>query len=450
MASQNPFPMMPPISTELRLAHFDEQAYTGTPDTLLYKFVDALCGTTGAGDLLNQAFLSRLSNSLDNIYFNELDYVFSKIQFLARSPAESYTYSPMTEMLTPDQWNEVRVKDAWYRARIKDFFTAATLGGTPQGLRVAVQAALGVDCTLFENWRYIDNFGLGSNVGRAPTAARNEVTVRPHKTSLAPEEFRLLRDMLSKMMPVDAIITINVRGLAILSPVRVAAATANSTYFEIQKSIQATPVIKSIPAPADLALELSESESWLFKAKETPQIAPYAAFNVSSEYGYYYLVGAGERSPIDSVTYGTMQADGSVRSEPNFEIYQSNGSFTDWITYELADSPDNYPGGKYGITPYTAPALNPDRSPYQYPWESQAAYIASKMKQILNLGGIADFVHYRLPLKEASNPKTVYLPEYAVANSAPAQESTVSSSLTYRRPSTLATDWSDPTAFVST
>ena len=42
---------MPPKSTETRLEHFDEQLYTADPTTLLYKFVDALCGDAGAGSL---------------------------------------------------------------------------------------------------------------------------------------------------------------------------------------------------------------------------------------------------------------------------------------------------------------------------------------------------------------------------------------------------------------
>jgi hypothetical protein len=450
MATSSPFPLLAPISTELRMAHFDEQIYTGTPDTLLYKYVDAICGTTGAGSLLNQSFIARLTNALETIYFNDLDYIFSKTNFLSRSPAESYPYNPMTQMLTSDQWNEVKVKDAWFRARIKDFFVACSFGGTPKGIRMCVQAAVGSDCTLLETWRYVDNYGMGTNLGRSAFAARNEVTIRPRKKSLSPAEFRLLRDMLSRMSPIDTIITINVNGLSMLAPVAVSSATASSTYYEVQKSIVATPVIKTVTS-TDLNInDLDSSHLWLFDATSEAQLAPYAAFNITSEYGYYYLMGSGDRSPIDSVTYGTLQPDGSVRSEPNFEVFQSTGSYTDWITYEKADSPDNYPGGKYGITPLKTPALNPDRSVYDFPWASQDAYITDKIQQVQTLGGIADKLHYKLPLKAAANPKTTYWPGYAIAYSAPSQESTVSTSLTAQRPNTLAGDWVNPATFVRT
>jgi len=451
MATVAPFPLLPPISTELRLAHFDEQVYTATPDTLLYKFVDAICGTTGAGSLLNQSFMTRLTNALETIYFNDLDYIFSKINFLGRSPAESYPYNPMTDMLTSAQWDEVRVKDAWYRARIKDFFAACSLGGTPMGIRMCVQAAVGTDCTLLETWRYLDSFGLGDNLGRSAVSARNEITVRPRKDELSPEEFRLLRDMLDRISPMETIVTINLKGLSMLAPVKISSINASSTYFEVQKSVTASPVIKTMTA-TDLNLQdtLNESEQWLFDAIDDPKDAPYSAFNITSEFSYYYLIGGGERSPIDSVSYGILQPDGSVRPESNFEVFRSSGAYTDWVNYEKADSPDNFPGGKYGISPMKAPALNPDRTPYQFPWPSQAAYVEDKKLKVQASGGIADDFHYKLPIKEGSSPKTTYWPEYAVAYTAPAQESSVSMNFTANRGNTLAGDWVDPATFVST
>ena len=113
--------------------HFDEYVYTGDTSTILYKLVDALCGTTGAGALINQIFLARMAGALETIYFNDLDYIFGKVNFLSRSPAESYPWNPQTDLLTSDQWDIVRIKDSWYRDRIKKFFIAATKGGTMDG-----------------------------------------------------------------------------------------------------------------------------------------------------------------------------------------------------------------------------------------------------------------------------------------------------------------------------
>lgn len=473
MASQAPFPLMPPKSTELRLLHFDEYVYSGDTSSVLYKLVDALCGTTGAGALINEIFLARLGGALETIYFNDLDYIFSKINFLSRSPAESYPFDPMKDQLTSDQWDEVRVKDAWYRARIKDFFIACSLGGTPDGVRMVVNAAVGVDCDIYEVWRFVDNFGsddaawtttwpsgwpasITAGLGRAPTSAHNEMVVRPHKAALLPEELRLLRDMLAKVCPVDVIITVNPVGLIVHSPVPISAAAASSTYYEVQKMFTATPMLDQLPPPELLPIDLLPTEQWLFRAKTTPQLAPYTAFNISAEYGYNYLVGGGTRSPIDSVAYGTIDSTaidpmGTYRKENNYQVFDTVEQYSNKRPYEKADSPDNYPGGKDGITPTAAPAFNPDGTPYLFKYSDQNAYIDAKILEVTALGGLADRDGYRLPIQSTASAPQVFLPEYAIAYSPPAKDSTVSTSITHRRQGVHAVpELRDPINFVRT
>jgi len=445
MGPQKPFPLIVPRSTERRVEHFDEAVYTGTPSTVLYHFVDALCGTTGAGALVNEIFLARANQALDTIYFNELDFIFGRIHFLSRSPAESYRYNPMVDVLTAQQWSEVRQKDEWYRSRIREFFVACSLGGTPEAIRHVVHAAVGVDCDIYEVWRYKDNFGLGDYLGRAPESSRSEVVVRPHKQTLTPPEVRLIRDMLTKIMPVETVVTVNTTGLIAALPVPVAAAAADSTYYEIQRVVTPTPVMDQLPPPELLPIDLLTTEQWMYS--KDPVLAPYAAFNITAEYGYHYLVGS-PRSPIDTVTYGTLNADGSVTPESNFAVYNSTEQYTDWITYEKADSPDNYPGGKYGLIPTQAPAINPDRSPYRFPYASQLAYVTQKILEVIALGGIANENRYRLPLQSRKQVKREFLPEHAIASEAPSRDSTVSKSVTRRRYQPVTAEARDPSVFV--
>jgi hypothetical protein len=437
MASQDPFPLMPPKSTELRMMHFDEYVYTGTSSTVLYKYMDALCGTTGAGALVNEIFLARMGGALETIYFNELDFIFGKVNFLARSSAESYTYNPLVDQLTSDQWDEVRVKDAWYRARIKEFFQACTLGGTPDGFRMACQAALAVDCDLYEVWRYADNFGLTADLGRAPHTARNEVVVKPHKSELSGAELKLLRDMLTKIAPLDAIVTIDLNGLAVNSPLPVSAASADSTYYEVQKMVTATPALDSLPAPELLPIDLLPTEQWLYQAKHDATLAPYTAFNITQEFGYFYLVGGGKRSPIDSVTYGTLQADGTVKPETNYSHFETTGQYTEKVPFDKADSPDNFPGGKWGLHPDRTPALNADGSPYHFPFLDQIAFIAHEVARILTLGGLTFDDGYKLPVTKPSSSAYVFYPEYAISYFPPSKDSDVTTSITRRRGSNM-------------
>jgi hypothetical protein len=447
VASQDPFPLIVPRSTERRMDHFDEMIYTATKHTVLYQFVDALCGTTGAGSLVNEIFLARANQALDTIYFNELDFIFGRIHFLSRSPAESYPYTPMVDILTAKQWKEVQQKDTWYRERIREFFIACSLGGTPEGIRRCVHAAIGVDCDIYEVWRHKDSLGMGDYLGRSPVSSRSEVVITPHdKKELKPQETRLLRDMLAKIMPVETVVTIDLNGLSRSVPVKVAAATADSTYYEVQKMITPTPVMEQLPPPELLPIDLLSTEQWMYS--KDPTLAPYAAFNMTSEYGYHYLTGTSQ-SPIDTVTYGTLQDDGSVVTESNFTVYQSDEKYTDTMLYELADSPDNFPGGKYGLTPSRAPALNAYGEAYTFAFLSQIDYITQRALEIVGLGGIANSNGYRLPVQQPQQVKREFLPQYAISNNAPARESTVSSSITRRRWRPAIAEARDPAIFAS-
>lgn len=447
MATQQPFPILPSVSTAVLLSRFDEYVYTLSPDTVLYKFVDAICGSAGAGGVANQLMLTRMGTNLETIYFSELDFIFGNIGILGRSPAESYPYSPLTDQLTADQWNEVRVKDAWYRGRIAAFFAACSLGGTPEGIRMAVYAALGSDCNVYETWRYIDSFGLREDLGRSPAPTRNEIVVQPHKSGVTQDELRLARDMIDRLCPADVIVTINTSGLATIAPVPVNAAAADSSYYEVQRMVTATPVLDQLPPPEFLPIPLRSSQCWLYKALHTPTQAPYAAFNATQEYNYYYLTA--EPTSIDSVTYGTLNDDGTVTPAHNYQLFQTTGSYGPSTPYEKADSPDNYPGGKFGIHPDSAPALNPDGSPYVFLWESQSAYLAVRAIEIEALGGLTGPESYQLPVATSSSTAQTFYPQYAISYFPPSRESTVSMAVTSQRnPTQVSAEIRDPVNFV--
>jgi hypothetical protein len=430
--ASNSIPLFPPKSIQSRLEHFDDPAFDIAPTTIIYKIVDALCGDAGAGDLKKESMIDRLGENLDTLYFNDLDRVFSSMGFLTRSESETYPYDPEKDMLTSDQWDEVRVKDAWYRARVRDFMIAADHGGTPEGLMRAVVAGSSVGCDIYEVWRYIDNFGItpekGTMLGRSPVSSRSEVVLVPHKERLGNKEFRLLRQMLNRISPVDAIITVDLRGLAVHDPIVVKKIAADSSYFEVQKEVTLSPDLENLPPPEVLAIDIRPSENWLSIGKGNPEIAPYAAFNITQEYGYYYLMSGGARSPIDSVEYSSRDAAGNEKQERAFEDYEILENFTAWMEYDKADSPDNYPGGKFGLTPTEAPAVSPNGNPYVFPYQSQAQYIAEVREQVGQQGGQSDEVKFRLPVVARSTTKKTYTPDLAVAWTPPVRDSSVTSS----------------------
>ncbi len=452
------FPFFLGASTQSLMLDFDTDVYNTSSSSFIYKIVDALCGSTGAGQLLNQNFLNALQGDLSTTYGSDLDYFLGNIGFLPRAPSEMYTANTATDLLTSDEWDQIDIADAWYRARIRDFWAACGMGGTAEAIRLATMSACSCDANVFEVWRYIDNEGLTESIGRAD--ARNEVMVQPLKTSLTQQEIKLLRDMLARLMPVETIVTITAEGLEVLTPVGTNAAAANSTYFEVEQLVTATPVLSLLPPPDQLPFNPpSTSWLWLYEATTQPQLAPHAQHNKTAQYSYYYLVGGGAHSPIDSVTYGTIVPESWATPDQymayfytpaqNFIAYQTDAQYTPFASWPAADSPDNYPGGKFGVHPAYPPAINSDGTPYNFPWESQAAYVTAQIAIITGLGGIATETGFQLPLATPNQTQLAFLPEYAIAYYPPGRDSTVSASVTaYRQVNSSGASPNDPGTFV--
>lgn len=451
-------PLFPPKSTEYRLRNFDHTAFRTNPSTVIYRLADAMMGSAGAADLKKGSFMVRLEAELEGISFSDLDYIFGGLGFIGRSPYESYNHDPKQAMLTSDEWDEVRVKDAWYRDRIRKFFEACSLGGTTEGLRMTVMAVTSADCDVYEIWRYVDNYGLTQEIkvgagefvlGRSPQSNLAEVVLVPHKKEISGGEKRLLIQMLRRLAPADTVVTVNIQGVAMRLPVSVRTAAADGSYFQVEKEVTATPVLSEIPAPELLAIDLLPTEKWMFN--DGPNLAPYRAYNISQESSYYYLIGGGTRSPIDSVTYGTLGATAAysevyvdtygapgqsgeeydqpnVEPEKNFRIIDDSVEYTDWIAFPKADSPDNYPGGKYGIHPRRKPALNANLTRYNFPYSSQEQYVSRLSEQILGEGGVVARDRYRLPVRIGqTSSATEFVASLAVAFAAPTRDSTITS-----------------------
>lgn len=152
------FPLLPTKDTAERMRHFPESVFRVDESSILYKYVDAIVGDSGVGGVKKQLLISRLNQKLDTTFFTDLDRVFGNLAQITRTVSESYTINPSTDLLTTAEWDEIKIKDAWYRARIKDFFAALALGGSPDGIRKMVKAAIGVDCEVYELWRFQDYY----------------------------------------------------------------------------------------------------------------------------------------------------------------------------------------------------------------------------------------------------------------------------------------------------
>ena len=414
------WPFLAPKSPTLLMQHFDTTIYNVDPSSHLYRFVDALCGESGAGDLRKQYLLSRLGSSIEGTHFGDLDSIFSNLFSVPRLDVESYTYNPYTDMLTSDQWDEVYVKDQWYRARAKDFLAACQAGGTNEGFALMVRSVTGGTCDIYETWKFEDQ-----PVGRLPVYLRNEVVLAPHKESITQKEKWLLLHHLDKIKPVDVVLTIDVNGLAVHLPVAFRQVSSDNSYFEITKTVTPWPkLLSNIPPPEYLAEEIFAGETWLLNSG--PQEAPTTAFNSCQEYSYFYKFSSTGEGQIDEVDY-MKQGSGDLTpvSEINYSTSDTSSSWGPWIGYPLADSPDNFPGGQSGATPLQAPALTLSGQPYVFSFPSQAEFVTEMISYLAGQGAQTTNSQYRLPISGTNTSRSTYAPEMSIPIEVPISGSSV-------------------------
>jgi hypothetical protein len=423
----NVMPYFAPRSTQARLRHFTTDVYNVDSTSYIYKLVDAMTGSAGAGALKQELMMSRFQSNLFTTYFGDLDNVYGDLAKLPRLASEVYTYNPTTDLLTSDQWDQVRIADASYRERISNFFQAMQAGNTPAGFILMCRAATGYDSHLFETWKNIDSVAAGNTpaeiFGRLGTSIRNEVVVQPLTASLSVADMHTLNSLLERLKPRETVVTIDINGLAVHTPITVNAVSASDSYFQVEKNVTGVPDLANLPPTEVLAADVNPQALWM-QPGFTVQ-APYAAFNNSQESAVYYLYSDDSSTPIDSVTYSTQDDQGNVvNPAPNFSEPLGNIQWGPWTAFPIADSPDNYPGGKFGQTPLAAPALTAAGQPYQFPYPSQAAFVATNQAQIQAAGGQFNNTSYRTPITRSQAILT-FSPTLAIPTSVPVKESTI-------------------------
>lgn len=425
-----PWPYLPPKSTESLMMHFDDSVYRVDALSHLYRFVEALTGDSGAGDVQKKNLLERLRYTADGTNFTDLDVLFGRLLGVRRLLHEAYDYNPATDMLTSDQWDEVTIKDHWYRERALDFLAACQHGGTAEGIARAVKSVTGGSADVYESWRY-----KGQTVGRSLVPIPNEIIVRPDVADMPERMKRTLLDSVRRIVPADTVTTIDIRGVSIHTPVDYRGLSADSSYFEITKSVVNQVDLSKAPRPEYLAEEIYAGEMWLKDGGE----APTTAFNHTQEYSYYHKLSTDDTTgQIDSIEYW-VEDDGARRRETDYAETDTTESWTDPIPVPLADSPDNFPGGRLGQTPHQAPALTASGDPYPFPYASQQEFIDKVVLPDLDeRGGKLEGASFRLPLGGESHRAVVYTPQRIMPGKMPLLGNAVQTSW-YQAPEDPAT-----------
>lgn len=267
-----------------RMDHFPGDLYDLRDESHLVRFVSALIGDSGAGQLRKRYLLARIQSMLDSANFYDLDGFYGAIFGSGRRPSEELPLDPYVDVETPDEWDQIMAIDARYRERIVALAAAIPMAATLPGIRQASEAILGVDCEVYEVWRFID---AGTNtvaplplwsdietayttwadiegifwpsdyaVGGLGVTTPAEVIVRPKKTyDLTTVEGARERGMdelalgrvLSVLRPANVVISIDEDGVELHRTQSIASVEADSEYWEIVTKVTPSPVITRVP-----------------------------------------------------------------------------------------------------------------------------------------------------------------------------------------------------------
>jgi hypothetical protein len=208
-------------------------------------------------------------------------------------------------------------------------------------------------------------------------------------------------------------VTIDDNGLASYEDFAINNISASSSYFEIIKTLTNSVDNSKLPKPEYLFDELAYGYDidLSLDLGQTAEVAKPIASR-TQEYSEYYVYDRSNNSQIKAVSY-TSQYGSTVNTEDNYSELSANVEWSSWKTFDKIDSPDNYPGGKYGKTPLSLPALNKDGSAYIFQYSSQDAYELIEAKSIVANGGQVDGHKYRT-MSFSSSSETTYLPEMSL------------------------------------
>jgi hypothetical protein len=272
----------PDLQVIEQLKNFPPNVYDLSPGSLLVRFMQAVLGAGGSGQLRKRQMIARLQQAVTSTRFYDLDSFYGALFGAQRGPSGTLPVNPVTglpvnpytDLASPDGWDEIEAIDAQYRERIIALARAITLGGTVPGLQALAEAVSGVPCMIYETWRLLDNaegpvpgfqtweqveaaFGTWSGIPVSETwqAAEGiitfaglfgadvptEIVIQPKKnySSSAADQIQQGADMfgilsvVEVLKPAATLVSVDTSGPGIVLPVQAAAAWADSEYQEI-------------------------------------------------------------------------------------------------------------------------------------------------------------------------------------------------------------------------
>lgn len=363
--------LAPDLQVIQQLRNFPGNVYDITPSSLLVHFMTALLGNAGTGQLRKRQMVARLQQAITSAQFYDLDSFYGSLFGAQRGPAgalpvnpnTSLPVSPYTDLASADAWDEVKALDATFRERVIQLARAITLGATVPGMQALAEAVSGVECTVWEVWRMLDNAegpapgfqtwqqvsasdpywssfggsetwqsveGVVSYAGLFGNGTPQEIVIQPKKTYTSSvtdqqqegaDKFGIL-SVVEVLRPAASLITVDTTAPQIAVPAQIASAWADSQYWEIVQVV--TP-----SNPASPAYEAISDSYQGSNAGELPAgsfVVPKPPLSCSS--GSQYSYAADVTTVTAAAVQGTDPNSSQVSDGQDFETVVFPGAST--------------------------------------------------------------------------------------------------------------------------
>jgi hypothetical protein len=281
-------PLLPTRPLSDRISNFDENVYDLSPESHLRKFLSALLGDAGVGALRKSMLLRRFSQTLHGTNFYDLDRFYGALFNVERSVRERLAFNPVKDVATLPEWETEYYKDSSYRSRLEQLGQAINAGATPLGMKLAAEALLSAECSVFEMWRYEDSpTSYAADLGK--TGSRREFVIRASR-DITPEERLFLLRVLERIKPADSVITIDTGGINNLEEQAISNIWSDSQKWEIFSRVTDREVGGTTPygSGTNDVIELPrppltgyEGEAWSYRS-DVLEVNAYTTQNPST------------------------------------------------------------------------------------------------------------------------------------------------------------------------
>lgn len=376
-----------PVSSLLN--QFDPHLYKLDGSSHIRRMVETVCGPAGLGGLLADTIELYLSQGLDTCFLTSVDWLFSSVMGFQRVPWDTVDFDVRTAFLTLSEAEDFEVRAAEYKRRYRLLLQGLDEGNTLQGVKNTCQAILGCSVSVDEQWH--------------TTPGSWRVRIQPWEP-VTVEARRVCVETVQRLKPSDTVVTIS-------EPLNTVETFTPQAMHPLTVGWQVKPMV------------VNHVDNRSVSVRE-PLVYGYSAFTSAGEdVSYEAPIQYGERNPTPTLRYPASSVTASLSIidegvETVVEAYRVREPVTQWgawTFYQKADSPDNYPGGKNGVHPLSAPAITPAGTAYLFPYQSQAEYETQEAQKIISQGGQTRPGQYRLPLSQTVHT-TTYTPDRSLSN----------------------------------